>query len=298
MLETINLPKVRGNYRFNVDLSKTKWFRVGGKAQILFTPKDLDDLAFFLTHKPQDLTINILGVGSNIIISDDGIGGAVIKLGNAFTKISHQNDLVTIGAACLCYNAALYSRINGLSGLEFLAGIPGSIGGAIAMNAGCYDGDIKGALLSATAIDYSGNVFHLQNSDFGFKYRGNSLPKNLIFIEGVFKVTKSTSEAVGKQIASFNKKRELTQPIRTKTGGSTFKNPPGNKKAWQLIDEAGCRGMVVGGAKISEQHCNFIINTGNATAKDIIGLGNKVIDMVKEKSGITLEWEIKIIGKD
>ena len=299
MFETIhNLPKVRGNYRFNVDLSRTNWFRVGGKVQILFSPQDLDDLVFFLMNKPQDLEINILGVGSNIIVRDGGVDGVVIKLGGAFTKISHQNNLVTIGGTCLCYNAALYSRMNGLAGLEFLAGVPGSVGGAIAMNAGCYNGDVAGVLVSATAVDYSGNIIQLTNADFGFKYRGNSLPKNLIFVEGIFKVIKSTPEAVGKQIASFNKKRELTQPIRTKTGGSTFKNPGGSKKAWQLIDEAGCRGMKIGDAQISEQHCNFMINTGNATAKNLIDLGNKVIDMVKEKSGITLEWEIKIIGKN
>jgi len=299
MSQTIfNLPKVRGTYRFDVDLSKTNWFRVGGKAQILFLPKDAEDLMFFLATKSSDLPTTILGVGSNIIVRDGGVEGVVIKLGGDFTKINHKDNLVTIGGSCLCYNAALYCRLNGLAGLEFLAGIPGSVGGAINMNAGCYNGDIASALVSATAIDFDGKIIKLEHKDFGFKYRGSSLPKNLIFVEGVFKIEKSTPEAVGHKIAEFNRKRELTQPIRTKTGGSTFKNPDGNKKAWQLIDEASCRGMKLGGAQISEQHCNFMINVNNATAKDLIDLGNLVIDKVKEKSGITLEWEIKIIGKD
>jgi UDP-N-acetylmuramate dehydrogenase len=292
-----NLPKVRGTYRFNVDLSKTNWFRVGGNAQILFLPKDADDLAFFLKNRPQDLPLTVLGVGSNVIINDGGVEGVVIKLGGGFNKISHQNNLLTIGGACLCSNAALYCKVNGLANLEFLTGIPGSIGGAIAMNAGCYDGDVASNLISATAIDFEGNILELTNQDFGFKYRGNSLSKNLIFVEGVFKVENSTPEIVGKKIAEFNQKREAAQPIRSKTGGSTFKNPT-DKKAWQLIDDAGCRGMKIGDAQISEKHCNFMINTGNAKAKDLIDLGNLVIDKVKAKSGITLEWEIKVIGRD
>ncbi|MCE3255792.1 MAG: murB [Rickettsiaceae bacterium] len=299
MFETAsNLPKVRGTYRMNADLSKTNWFRVGGKAQVLFLPKDVDDLAFFLANKPQNLPVNILGVGSNIIIRDGGVEGVVIKLGGNFAKISHQDNLVTIGAGCLCYNAALYSKINGLSGIEFLSGVPGGIGGAIAMNAGCYGADVSGVLARATAVNPDGKIIMLENSDFGFKYRGNSLPKDLIFVEGVFRVETSSSEEVGKTMAELNKKREESQPIRSKTGGSTFKNPPGDKKAWQLIDEAGCRGMKVGDAQMSEKHCNFMINTGNAKAKDLIDLMNKVIDAVREKSGITLESELRIIGKE
>lgn len=293
-----DLPKIRGRYRFNVNLSRTNWFRVGGKAQILFLPKDMDDLVYFLLNKSPDLPITILGVGSNTIIRDGGIEGAVIKLGGDFTKINHRGNLVNIGSSCLCYNAALYCKANGLVGLEFMAGVPGTVGGAMAMNAGCYNGEVAQVLVSATAVDYSGKIFYLQNADFGFKYRGTSLPRNLIFVEGVFRTEPGTTEEIAHRIAEFNRKRESTQPIRSKTGGSTFKNPPGNKKAWQLIDEAGCRGMMVGDAMMSEQHCNFMINTGRATAKDLIELGNKVIDKVKEKTGVTLEWEIKIIGKD
>lgn len=298
MVETINLPKVRGSYRFNVNLSKTNWFRVGGNAQVLFLPKDEDDLVSFLINYPNDLPITVLGVGSNVIIRDGGIDGVVIKMGGGFAKISHQDNLVKIGGACLCANAALYSKINGLGGLEFLSTIPGSIGGAIMMNAGCYDGDVASVLVSAKAVDFSGKIIELQNSDFGFKYRGHSLGRNLIFIEGVFKFTSGSAEEIGKKIVEFNQKREATQPIRTKTGGSTFKNPSGDKRAWQLIDEAGCRGLKVGDAIMSEKHCNFMINRGNATAKDLIDLGNEVIDRVFKKTGIKLEWEIKIIGKD
>ncbi len=302
MFEIINsLPKVRGTYRSNADLSKTSWFRVGGPAQILFLPKDPDDLVFFLKNKRSEIKVTILGACSNVIISDQGIEGVVIKLGGGFNKITHQNNLLTVGGACLCTNAALYSKINGLTNLEFLTGIPGNIGGAINMNAGCYDGDVASALVSATAIDFDGNILQLKNEDFGFKYRGhsllNSLAKNLIFIEGVFKVENATPEIVGKKIAEFNQKREAAQPIRSKTGGSTFKNPTGDKKAWQLIDEAGCRGMKINDAQISEKHCNFMINLGNAKAQDLIDLGNLVIDKVKEKTGVQLEWEIKVIGK-
>jgi UDP-N-acetylmuramate dehydrogenase len=293
----IKLPKVRGSYRLNADLSKTNWFGVGGPAEILFRPKDIDDLIFFLKNRDDNLQITILGVGSNIIIRDGGIAGVVIRLGGEFAKINHENDTVKIGAGCLCSNAALYSKINGLGGLEFLTGIPGSVGGAMAMNAGCYDSDISKVLISATAIDFDGNLITLNNEDFGFKYRSNKLPKNLILIEGTFQTFASSASEVGTKIAEFNKKREATQPIRNKTGGSTFKNP-GHKKAWELIDEAGCRGMKIGDAQMSEKHCNFMINLGSARAKDLIDLGNKVINLVKEKTGVTLEWEVKIIGKN
>jgi UDP-N-acetylmuramate dehydrogenase len=292
----IKLPKIRGSYRLNADLSKTNWFGVGGPAEILFRPKDIDDLVFFLKNRSDDLQITILGVGSNIIVKDGGIEGVVIKLGAEFAKINHENNIIKIGGGCLCSNVALYSKINGLGGLEFLTGIPGSIGGAMAMNAGCYDTDISKVLISALAVDFDGNLITLNNEDFGFKYRGNKLRKDLILLEGTFQSFVSTVFEVGAKIASFNKKREETQPIRSKTGGSTFKNP-GHKKAWELIDEAGCRGMKNGDAQMSEKHCNFMINLGRAKAQDLIDPGNEVIHLVKEKTGVTLEWEIKIIGK-
>lgn len=297
---TNKLPKIRGSYRFNVDLSKTTWFQVGGKADVLFRPQDISDLVDFLKNKDADLPVVIVGVGSNIIVRDGGIEGVVIKLGREFANITHENGILTAGAGALCGNVALYSKINGLTNLEFLTGIPGSIGGAIAMNAGCYDGEVALHLISAKAVDFSGNLVELKNEDFGFSYRTNKISKNFMFLEGKFEVKQSTSKEVGDKIAGFNKKREESQPIRSKTGGSTFKNPKAicGRKAWELIDEAGCRGLNVGDAQMSQKHCNFMINNGQAKSKDLVELGNKVIDKVKEKTGVTLEWEIKILGRD
>ena len=292
------LPKIRGSYRANVDLSKTNWFLVGGNAEILFRPKDADDLCFFLKNISNDIPLTILGVGSNVIIKDNGIEGVVIKLSGEFAKITHQDDVISAGASALCYNVANYSKNSSLANLEFLTGIPGSIGGAIAMNAGCYGGDISQTLISATAIDYDGNLIKLKNSDFNFFYRGNKIAKKYIFIAGDFKTQKSNQEEITAKINNYNQARQETQPIRSKTGGSTFKNPANSdKKAWQLIDEAGCRGLSIGDAQMSVKHCNFMINNGSATASQLIELGLKVQKTVKEKTGIELEWEIKILGK-
>jgi UDP-N-acetylmuramate dehydrogenase len=288
------LPQVRGVYRENVELKN--WFDVGGKAEILFRPADIKDLQHFLKHCPKEVPINILGAASNVIICDEGVKGVVIRLGGEFAKISHNEELIKVGAATLCGNVALYSKNIALTNFEFLTGIPGSIGGAIAMNGGCYGSDMSQILISATALDFDGNLFELKNSDFGFFYRGNKISKNFIFVEAVLKGTKSTSENVAKKNYELNQKREEAQPIRAKTGGSTFKNPnTTEKKAWQLIDEAGCRGMKEGDAQISEKHCNFMINQGNASAKDLINLGNKVKKLVKQRANIDLEWEIKIL---
>ncbi len=293
------LPAVRGSYRENVELKS--WFDVGGKAEILFRPADLSDLQDFLKNCPKEIPINILGAASNVIISDHGVKGVVIRLGGEFAKITQEENTIRAGSAALCGNVALFSRNAELANLEFFTGIPGSIGGAIAMNAGCYGSDVAQTLISATAIDFNGNLFELKNSDFEFFYRGNKIAKKFIFVEGLFQGTKSTSEAVAKKIAEFNQQREAAQPIRAKTGGSTFKNPeptnPNAKKAWQLIDEAGFRGAVEGDAQISEKHCNFMINRGKASASDLIDLGNKVKRAVKERSNIDLEWEIKILGQ-
>lgn len=286
------LPKVRGVYRENVELKS--WFDVGGKAEILFRPADIADLQDFLKNCPKEIPVNILGAASNVIIRDEGVKGVVIRLGGEFAKVSHEGELIKAGAATLCGNVALYSKNAALSDLEFLSGIPGAIGGAIAMNGGCYGSDISQILVSATALDFEGNLFEIKNFDFGFFYRGNKITKKFIFVEALLKGVKSTVENVAAKISEFGEQREKAQPIRAKTGGSTFKNPE-IKKAWQLIDEAGCRGMVEGGAKISEKHCNFMINEGNASAKNLIDLGNKVKKLVKEKSGIDLEWEIKIL---
>lgn len=291
------LPKIRGTYRENAELKN--WFDVGGKAEIMFRPADIKDLQDFLKNVSKEIPINILGAASNVIISDDGVKGVVIRLPGEFAKISYDGELLTAGAAALCGNVALYCKNEALTNLEFFSGIPGSVGGAIAMNAGCYGSDISQTLVSAKALDFDGNLIELKNSDFGFFYRGNNIAKKYIFVSGCFKTMKSTSEFVAKKIAELNQQREAAQPIRAKTGGSTFKNPePLNlsaKKAWQLIDEAGCRGKTEGDAQISEKHCNFMINRGKASAQNLIDLGNKVKKLVKEKTGVDLEWEIKIL---
>ena len=291
------LPKVAGVYRQDVELKS--WFDVGGEAEILYRPSSVEDLAFFLKNISKEIPLTIIGAASNVIIRDEGIKGVVIKMPGEFAKISHQENIIKAGAATLCGNVALYSKNAGLANLEFLTGIPGSIGGAIAMNAGCYGSDISQVLISAKALDFSGNIIELQNTDFNFYYRGNKIAGDFIFVEAAFKASKSSIEEVSKKIAEFNANRENAQPIRAKTGGSTFKNPnpldPKLKKAWQLIDEANCRGLVIGDAQISEKHCNFMINRGNATAKDLIDLGNKVKQEVLKKTGVNLEWEIKIL---
>jgi UDP-N-acetylmuramate dehydrogenase len=287
------LPQVRGIYRENAELKS--WFAVGGKAEILFRPADLKDLQDFLKNCPQEVPVNILGAASNVIIRDEGVKGVVIRLGSEFAKISHNQEFIKVGAAALCGNVALYSARESLGNFEFLSGIPGSIGGAIFMNSGCYGGDLSQILVTATALDSEGNLIELKNADFGFFYRGSKVSNKLIFIEVLLKGVKSGSEAVTEKISKLRQQREKAQPIRTKTGGSTFKNPE-NKKAWQLIDEAGCRGMVEGDAQISEKHCNFMINRGKASAQNLIDLGNRVKKMVKEKSAVDLEWEIKILG--
>jgi len=287
------LPKVRGAYRENVELKS--WFDVGGKAEILFRPADIDDLQDFLKNCPKKIPINILGAASNVIVRDEGVKGVVIRLSGEFAKIVQEEENIRAGAAALCGNVALFSRNAALDKMEFLTGIPGSIGGAIAMNGGCYGSDMSQILISAKALDFDGNLIELKNSDFGFYYRGNKISKNFIFVEAILKGEKSTAENVSKKIAELNQQREQAQPIRAKTGGSTFKNPQ-NNSAWKLIDEAGCRGMIEGDAQISEKHCNFMINRGKASANNLIDLGNKVKKLVKEKSGIDLEWEIKILG--
>ena len=286
------LPKIQGVYRQNCKI-KT-WFDVGGNAEIVFKPANIDDLKFFLKNISKKIAINIIGAGSNVIISDDGVKGVVIKLDSSFAKINHQDNILNVGSAMLCGNVALYCKNNGLSNLEFLTGIPGSVGGALAMNAGCYGSDISQFLISAKAINYQGDILKIDNKDFGFFYRGNKIAKKFIFLEASFSVEKSSSENVLQKIIQFQTQREITQPIRAKTGGSTFKNPL-NLKAWELIDKSGCRGLTIGDAQVSTKHCNFLINKGNAKASDLISLGYKVQRKVKEICKIDLEWEIKII---
>ena len=295
-----NLPKVRGKYRFNSNIKN--WFNVGGNAEVIFRPQDIEDLQYFLQNCSKQIPITILGAASNVIIKDGGVRGVLIKLGAEFAKISSQDEFITVGAAALCGNVAFYSRDFALSGVEFLSGIPGSMGGALAMNAGCYGFDMSKIIFSAKAVDYNGKIHELKNSDFNFSYRENKIAKNFIFTELVLKCSRANANDISQKIMQFNEQRELSQPIRAKTSGSTFKNPNSqdvlSKKAWQLIDEVGFRGAKIGDAEISPKHCNFMINSGEAKASDLIKLGNEAQKAVKEKFDIDLEWEIKIIGDD
>jgi UDP-N-acetylmuramate dehydrogenase len=293
-----NLPKTRGEYRFNYNISKSCWFNVGGVVDVLFKPEDADDLAFFLKNKPTEIPHIILGVCSNVIIRDGGFRGVLIKLGRNFNNISHDGTVITIGAGALDSNAARYAAENNIAGLEFLIGIPGTIGGNIAMNAGAYGTEIKDVLLEATYIDKSGSIKKCNNRDLDFEYRKAHFEDGVIFTSCILQGKTGDTDEIKRKMQLISSSREETQPVRTKTGGSTFKNPENsNKKAWQLIDEAGLRGHKIGGAQISEKHCNFLINTGAATAANIENLGDYAIEKVFEKSGIKLEWEIKRIGE-
>jgi len=289
------LPEVRGEYRENANIAKTTWFGVGGQAEVLFRPKDVDDLANFRGKISSDIKVSILGVGSNLLIRDGGIKGVVIKLGKSFVEMIYSNKIIEVGAGALNYNLANYCKDLSLSGLEFLVGIPGSVGGSIAMNAGAYGSDISSQLLKVEAIDRDGNITILRNEDVGFVYRGNTLDEGWIFTKAWFKISEGNKEEIENRMQEIHSARENSQPIRSKTSGSTFKNPTGYK-AWELIDRSGCRGLKIGDAIVSEKHCNFLINLGNATASDIEDLGEEVRRRVLNQTGIDLMWEIIRIG--
>jgi UDP-N-acetylmuramate dehydrogenase len=294
----MELPKVRGEYRENFPLHKSNWFNVGGPAEILFKPADLEDLVDFLRKFPEnDRDVSILGLGSNILIRDGGIDGVVIKLGRFFADIQFaDNGDLLVGAACINRNLVTFCLENGLTGLEFLVGIPGSVGGGIAMNAGCYGSEFKDVIQSVKAVDRSGNIHILTNEDMGFIYRGHSRSEQLFFVEARFALSVASREEIKARVESITKKREESQPLREKTGGSSFRNPP-EKYAWRLIDDAGLRGFRIGGAQISEKHCNFLINLEDATASDLESLGEYAREKVFLATGQLLEWEIKRIGK-
>lgn len=290
------LPPVRGSITRDAPLKDLVWFRAGGPAEVLFRPADADDLAAFIAAKPADLRVSVIGVGSNLLVRDGGIPGAVVRLSSAFGKVETDGLRVRAGAAALDGAVARATADAGIAGLEFLRGVPGTIGGALKMNAGCYGREIKDIFVEATAIDGKGNKITLSAADMAFEYRkAKGASDDLIFIEAVFEGTKDDPAAIRARMEELSANREASQPIKSKTGGSTFKNPPG-RKAWQLIDEAGCRGLKIGGAQVSEKHTNFLINTGDATASDLESLGEDVRKRVLEKSGVTLEWEIKRVG--
>lgn len=292
------LPAVRGKLRAGVELSKTNWFRVGGEAEVLFRPADEADLAYFLKEKPADVAVTVLGVGSNLIVRDGGLDGVVIRLGGVFVDMKVEGELLHCGAGALDLNVAQLAQQHGLAGLEFLSGIPGTIGGALRMNAGAYGREIKDVLVEARVMDAEGNVHNLKPADMDFSYRRtHGVPEGWIFLGCTLRGKAGDKDAITAEMQRISDARGETQPIKSRTGGSTFKNPEGHK-AWQLVDEAGCRGLTIGGAQMSELHCNFMINTGDATARDLEALGEEVRRRVKEKSGVELEWEIRRIGKE
>jgi UDP-N-acetylmuramate dehydrogenase len=288
------LPRVRGRLSENAPLSGMTWFRVGGPAEVLFQPADRDDLIAFLAARPADVPVTIVGLGSNLLIRDGGVLGVVIRLGREFAGISVEDDCVRAGSGALDVNVAIAARDAGRTGLEFMSGIPGTVGGALRMNAGAYGGEIKDVLIEAEAVDGRGRLHRPALADFGFTYRHSTVPEDYVFLSANLRCRVGDHGEIARRIGEIDAQRRATQP-RTRTGGSTFKNPSG-AKAWQLIDAAGCRGLRIGGASVSEMHCNFLISGAGATAADIENLGEEVRRRVRETSGVDLEWEIIRIG--
>lgn len=289
------LPRVEGVYTENFDLARHMWFKVGGPAEIAFEPANMADLRHFLAERPKDVPVTVIGVGSNALVRDGGIPGVVIRLGRAFGEITVGEDSLSAGAGALAINVARTAQRAGRTGLEFLSGIPGAIGGALRMNAGAYEREMKDVVLRARAVDPAGVLNVLQVSALGFTYRHCAMPEDWIFVGADLLSEPGDAADIATRMAEIGAARSETQPIRTQTGGSTFKNPPG-AKAWELIDQAGCRGLRHGGAQVSEKHCNFLINTGSATAADLETLGEMVRERVQANSGIALDWEIRRIG--
>ncbi|KYH01202.1 UDP-N-acetylmuramate dehydrogenase [Bradyrhizobium sp. DOA1] len=290
------MPELRGRLLANQSLAELTWFRVGGPAQVLFTPADEDDLAYFLAHLAPDIPVYVVGVGSNLIVRDGGIAGVVIRLApRAFGEAVANGDVVTAGAAALDKRVAEVAAGANIGGLEFYFGIPGTIGGALRMNAGANGGETKDVLIEARGVGRDGSKHVFSNANMKFVYRNSGVDPSIIFTSARFRGEIRDADAIRARMAEVQSHRETAQPIREKTGGSTFKNPPGHS-AWKLVDAAGCRGLRIGGAQVSEMHCNFLINTGDATAHDIEMLGETVRERVKANSGIELHWEIKRIG--
>ncbi|MFQ6017891.1 MAG: UDP-N-acetylmuramate dehydrogenase [Kiloniellaceae bacterium] len=289
------LPQVRGRYRENAPLAGITRFRVGGPAEVMFRPADRDGLLEFLARKPADVPVTVIGVGSNLLVRDGGVPGVVLRLGRGFAEIETEDHDVLCGAAALDLNVAKAAKLKGIGGLEFLCGVPGTIGGALRMNAGAYGKEIKDVLVWAEAADLGGQTHRLGGDELGFAYRHTSVPADWIFLGARLRGHADDPAAVASRMSEIQETRTGSQPIRTRTGGSTFMNPPG-EEAWRLIERAGCRGLRRGGAMVSEQHCNFLINTGSASAADLEALGEEVRARVRAETGITLEWEIRRIG--
>ena len=289
------LPQVRGRYTRHASLAKVTWFQVGGPADVLYKPADMDDLKFFLRQKPKEVPLNLLGVGSNLLVRNGGVPGVVIRLGRGFTNLAFSAGYVDVGAAVLDRTLAVTAANEGQAGFEYLCGIPGTLGGALRMNAGCYGAEIQDQLEVAFALDGQGQQHALTQSEMGFGYRHCAVPDDWIFVGARLKTRAGSAASLKDRMAQLLAEREKTQPVHTRTGGSTFANPVGHK-AWQLIDQAGCRGWQEGDAYLSNLHCNFMINQGKATATDLEILGNRVQAQVFKTSGINLEWELKRWG--
>jgi UDP-N-acetylmuramate dehydrogenase len=290
------LPQLRGRLVANQPLAEFTWFRVGGPAQALFMPEDESDLAYLLANLPRDIPVTAIGLGSNLIVRDGGVEGVVIRLGRGFNQIKvEEGHRVRAGTAAPDQRVAKATLDASIAGLAFLRGIPGAIGGALRMNGGAYGRETKDILIEARGVDRAGNLRVYTNAAMGFTYRHCGVPDDVVFTEALFQGEPGDPALIAAEMDKITQARETTQPVKSRTGGSTFKNPDGHK-AWQLIDAAGCRGLILGGAQVAQLHCNFLINTGDATAADIETLGEEVRRRVKEHSGVMLEWEIKRIG--
>ncbi|MFM5923728.1 MAG: UDP-N-acetylmuramate dehydrogenase [Novosphingobium sp.] len=291
------LPKVHGKLTANAPLAPLVWFKSGGAAQWLFEPRDLADLQGFLRDLDPALPVMALGLGSNLIVRDGGVPGVVVRLGKAFAKVSKSADLtLDCGAGASGILVSSTARDNGIAGLEFLRSIPGTVGGFVRMNGGAYGGEVKDVLVDCDVVLRDGSLHSLTVADLHYTYRHSELPEGAIVVAARFRGRPGQSQDIQAEMDRISASREASQPLRSKTGGSTFKNPEGHK-AWQLVDAAGCRGLTVGGAQVSEKHTNFLLNLGEATSADIENLGEEVRRRVKESSGIALEWEIQRVGK-
>ena len=289
------MPRLRGRIQADAPLAASTWFRVGGPAELLVRPADIEDLSGFLAELPYEVPVVAMGAASNLIVRDGGVVGVVIRLARGFSDVVVEQDGIVAGAAALDLTVSEYAAAAGLSGLEFLSGIPGTVGGAVAMNAGAYGGDVAHVLDWAEIVTRSGEFVRLNAAELAFAYRTAALPVGCVVVRARFRAQPGAPAAIAARMADIRASREATQPVRARTGGSTFRNPEG-MKAWELIDGAGCRGLVRGGAQVSDKHCNFLLNTGNATAADIEGLGEDVRARVRAASGVELHWEIRRIG--
>ncbi len=291
------LSKLRGKYRKNTNVGKMCWFKTEAYANAFFMPKDLEDLTFFLRNKPKELRVYFMGAGSNLLISDAGFDGVVIRLGGAFADIFHNGEYIEAGAGCLDFSLAQYAVQHSIAGFEFFSTIPGTIGGALAMNAGCYGSQVSNVLIEAKCINiHNGAIKIFSHSEIGYFYRGKNLSNDWIFLSAQFKCEQGIKEDIAQKMDYFRKSREETQPLKVKTGGSTFKNPDHHLKAWEMLDACGLRGYRCGGAKFSEKHCNFIINDQNASASDIENLIQIATKKIKEKFQVDIQKEIKTLS--